>query len=237
MNEVSYHGVTLQVPDNLQQNYTDCAAPRNVIITVDWTLAPSCPETIEAQPRQGGTLVRLAPYQNDRADQPHMQDKSDVSLRRNLPAPGVSVYIAAPTRQQALAIRDSIRMTPVDRNGCVGTLPALQNPPAAELLPGAPTAASECSYTVVPPARHPAYLLRSLPVDPDRLGRLVAAIRGLPAGASGHSSELPGSVRYRFTYSDGTVRTIDVTRGDDATVTDGQHVAHDPDNAIANAFD
>ena len=154
-----------------------------------------------------------------------------------MPAPGVSVYIAAPTRQQALAIRDSIRITPVDRNGCVGTLSALQNPPAAELLPGAPIAASECTYTVVPLARQPAYLLRSLPVDPDRLGRLVDAITRLPAGASGHPGELRGAVRYLFTYADGSARAIDVTRGNDPTVTDGQHVAHDPDNSIAQAFD
>jgi hypothetical protein len=237
MNEVSYHGITVQIPDNLRPRYDDCAAPRNVIDTVDWTLAPNCPVTIDIQDRRPGTLVRLAPYQNGRPDSMRIQHQPGVVETRNLPGPGVSVYVAAPTRAQVRAIFDTVRVTPVDRNGCAATRPALSDPPASDLLPGTPTAASECTYTLVPGSRAVAYLVRSLPVAADRLSRLVAAIDNLPAGSSGHAAELPGSVRYQFTYADGSVRTIDVTRGDDATVTDGQHVAHDPDNSIVGAFD
>jgi hypothetical protein len=40
-----------------------------------------------------------------------------------------------------------------------------------------------------------------------------------------------------FTYADGSTRTIDVTRGHEPTVTDGDHVAHDPYDSIARALD
>jgi hypothetical protein len=237
MNEVSYHGITIQIPDNLRPLDTDCAAPRNVIITVDWSYAPSCPETIDSQQRKSGTLVRLAPYQNGQPDQPRMQHQPGAIARRNFPGSGVSVYVAAPTRAKVQAIFDTVRVTPVDRNGCVATRPALANPPASDLLPGTPTAASECTYTLVPGSYVVAYLVRSLPVATDRLSRLVAAIDDLAAGSSGHPGELPGSVRYLFTYADGSTRTIDVTRGHEPTVTDGDHVAHDPYDSIAQALD
>lgn len=237
MKEVSYHGITIQVPNNLRPSSTDCAAPRNVIDTVDWSLAPLCPVTIDIQDRRPGTLVRLAPYQNGRPDPMRIQHQPGVVERRNLPGPGVSVYVAAPTRARVRAIFGTLRVTPVDRNGCVATLPALANPPASGLLPGRPVAASVCTYTRLPNFRVAAYLLRSQSIEHHRLAFLVAAIHGLPAGPGKNFEELPGGVRYLFTYADGSVRAIDARRGDDPSVTDGQHVAHDPTGSIAAAFD
>jgi hypothetical protein len=235
MNEVSYHGITLLVPDNLPIGSAAMCQQLGVYTLDPHARVVNCANIPVLPP--GGTTVKLIPY-DLYIEQTGPRPRSTPTFKTlDLPKPGVHVEVSAPNAAEVDAILRSIRVTPVDRNGCAATLPVLDNPPAKELLPGTPSAASECIFTTELRSSHPAFLLRSLPVDPDRLARLVAAIRGLPAGSSGRSAELPGAARYLFTYADGSTRTINVTRGDDATVTDGQHVAHDPDNSIAQAFD
>jgi hypothetical protein len=230
MNEVSYHGITIQVPDNLPVGPAAVCQPAGVR-----TYDPHAPQVscarVPPSSGDGGTIVDLRPIAlklgNPRGQRPNQE--------LDLPGPGVSVYVEAPTREQVRTIIASVRVTPIDRNGCAATRPALRNPAAATLLPGNPTAAGECVYTYV--ASGPAFLLQSGRVDPDRLRRLTTAIQGLPAGAGVPDAAFSHVTRYVFDFADGSERTIEVRYGHPPTVTDGQHVAHDPDNSIAGAFD
>lgn len=237
LNEVSYHGITLQVPDNLPLGPTAGCEHVGVRTFDPHAASVSCGHiSIIPAPMEAGTLVVLSPYQ----DQDLQELGGPLAPRPNqtldLRRPGVSVYVEAPTRREVRAIIGSVRITPVDRNGCAATLKPLHNPPASSLLPGHPTAAGECVYTDDVASR--AFLLQSLRVDPGRVGRLVEAVQELPSGAGRDDLGFAHVTRYVFGYADGGRRVIEVrTDHHPATVTDGQHVAHDPDNAIAQAFD
>lgn len=230
MNEVSYHGITLVVPDDVPYGPAAVCSPVGVHSFDPNAGALDC----SAPPFGTGKEMRvdLKPYHGTSAElggplRPNSTEE------RDLPGPGVSVTVEALTHDEAQAVIDSIRVTPVDRNGCAATLPALDNAPANELLPGTPASASECYYTADGDS---AFLLYSLAIDPGRVPRVVSAIQGLPDGP-GVRDRLQRTLHFVFRYPDGSTRVIEEVGVIDPELTDGEHVVHDPDNAVAQAFD
>lgn len=225
MNEVSYHGITFDVPDNVPIGPGAICSQIGVHSYDPHAIIPNCP----AREPSDGLIVWLTPYQN-RSQELGNPLSRFAQGHRDLRTPGVSVDVEAPTKREVDAVLDSIRVTPLDRNGCAGVPAALHNASANEILPGKPIAVSECTYTTDMHGRP--FLLYSVAED-SRADRIVAAIRGLSPGR-GTGIDQPEFTRFVCRYADGSTRVIEQRGQGDATFSDGTHVVN---GSIAYAFD
>lgn len=262
----SYRGITVAVPKRLPIVGFTCVPPSNEVIALD-DIAPSCPGFPPSRHRPPvGTVIALAPSSYDSeyrklATTPVSIDGQHAlrgygSLRTGLDPPGRSgavvlpslhliVGVSAPTRREIDAVLDSIRITPVDANGCRARVSSLQpagNSPAQRLVPGRPVSAVACQYESVAAKDGGRALIGSYAIDARWTQRLAALINKFPLRTVGSSGIATGPPAYllTFRYADGATRQISaavVPERIGEVLTDGRLKATAPDFAVADLLE
>ena len=226
---VSYHGISLAVPDRFAIDADPCGAPASdAVLSVDDGKTLFCPaltlppnpgvltQIIGLMPDIGSGYTRLAKQPITIDGTPaRIFDGPATGTAIDIPDPGVLIMITGPDHGTvAHALLATIRITPVDALGCPAQLTSLlptSNPPATTLIPGHPTSGTLCSYMPANPgAAH--WLDGSQPLTATQLTGITDFLNRQPlAGVAPGDSDLRGlAVRYLLTYPDGTHRTLAV---------------------------
>lgn len=211
---VSFHGLTIDVPQDWPVNALRCASPvKNTVV-----IAPLVVTYCDLDQPPGLSVVELAPLGRGPIDHGE-PGRTRIVVRR--PELDAQVTITSPDAALARQIAGSVRRTPVDFAGCadqVGQLrapdrPAPQRPGADRVLvPGQPVQGGVCRYEA-------GWLARSASLTGDRLAELVGTLNRLPHGSSRRDprtflaeavcpEERTRGVVVHFRYGDGEPLTV-----------------------------
>jgi hypothetical protein len=208
---VSYHGVEIFVPAAWKINDERCGTPEANTVLVSRSNNGLCSDGGPT----GLTVVRIAPATTDPGTivsdiaalattattvdgQPARRGSGVLAYAHTLqhvlvlPGPNVFVSVESPNAKAAATILDSVRITPIDLNGCVDRVTTLvatlsSRPDAtAALVPGRPIRATVCSYSDF-------RVIDSEPVPAARLSTLISTFNGLPVGLSYPGTGFGGS--------------------------------------------
>lgn len=254
LQEVSYHGITLDVPSSWVVTRAWCSAPTVDAVVPDDGWGYSCPYRGGPSPTAAPvSRVDLQPYGPERtgvldaqslATRPVVVDGhparegagalatvAAVSVLA-IPDPGVLVTVTGPAQRTAAALFASVRIVPVDRLGCRSHLTSATptgNPAADRLVPPGPVAGVVCQYLSVLPYGSGYWLVGSRVLSQDR----VAAIA---RGRVGRAAPKPFQdsagwlVWYQLGYPGGGRRTVAVSEGfAPELATDGRRTVVFPD--------
>jgi hypothetical protein len=176
---VSFHGLTIDVPQHWPVNALQCTTPTNNTVVMAPLALRSC---WLGQP-PGLSVVELAPLGWGPIDHGE-PGRARIVVRR--PELDAQVTITSPDAALARQIAGSLRRTPVDFAGCADRVGQLRAPdlaapqrPGADrvLVPGQPVQGGVCRYEA-------GWLARSASLTGDRLAELVGTLNRLLHGSS-----------------------------------------------------
>jgi hypothetical protein len=221
---VSYHGITVEVPNWLGTSYSWCVPPRNEVVAEDG-IARMCPALPRRKPP--GVVVSLGTTTfgsegyADLATTPVLVDghpakrgygrlESGYDRLGNsgtivMTDSGVVVGVSAPTRSEIDSILNSVRVTPIDALGCVDQQPPMDDA-RYQRVPADPKVATACAYSTLS-AGTKEWLIGSARVTGDRPSMIVTAAHDWIGQTGPRSADQP---MYLITlaYKDGSTRTI-----------------------------